>query len=988
MKTAPFKLWLSLALLLPILPARAETGHDAWLRYPLIDDAAAKTGYDALGTTVVALSNSAIVRSARSELIRGASGLLGRAFNAAAALQPSPSIVLGTFAQVQAALPSFTPPADVGPEGFWLTTVPSVGGDQIVVTGPDERGVLYGAFALLRQISLREPIAQLNVKETPSVPIRYLNHWDNPAGTIERGYGGRSIFWDNNQVTTDLKRVDDYGRLLASIGINGTSINNVNADTRVITAEYLPQIAKIADTLRPWGVRMMVSVSLNSPTAIGGLQTADPGDPAVIAFWKAKVEEVYQAIPDLAGFVIKADSEGQPGPSQYGHTHADAANPIARALKPHHGVVFYRGFVYDNTVPWQDLSQDRAKAAYDNFIKLDGQFEDNAVIQVKNGPIDFQVREPASPLFGALKKTNEVIELQITPEYLGQSYHVVYDVPMWKTTLDFDMQVKGPGTPVKAILEGKVFGGKYGGFVGVCNVGRDENWFGHDLEMSNLYGFGRLAWNPDLSSQQIADEWTRQTFGADPAVVGTVDDILLKSWQAYEGYTGNLGIGGLTNIAGWTGYGGPTGASGTGPTAMVQGNHFAEGIESSETNSWGQWHRSNAAQLGLPMVVGSGMNRTIKDGTGYIGQYSPAVSAMFESLETCPDDLLLFMHHVPYTYVLHSGETVIQHMYDAHYAGAAQAQKFADDWAKLKGKIDDQRYTETLARLNFQAGHAVEWRDAVDRWFLQYSGVPDAKGRVGIFPGRTVAAAMKLEGYNLVDVVPWETTSGGQVAKLASTTAPGSASFNFTGQPGSYDIAVQYFDQSNGQSKFTLKVAGRSVDAWTADLDPPFTQPQDTSTRRTVRAVMLATGDEIRLEGDAGTPVGAVAGARRGAAGAGARGARGGAAATPGTLPTIDILTNQLTLTDAQAEQIAPMVTEVNKGAQDVATAQSDAMAARAASIAAITAILTDAQKPLFATYLNPAPAGRGRGGRGAGAGGGGGELASFDYVEITPHQN
>ncbi len=876
-------LLLLTALLAAALPARAETGYDGWLRYAPITDPAVKRGYETtLPDTVVVLGDSPILKSAQAELVRGVSAMLGRTLNVVTALPTDKdAIVLGATRVIDGEINGKLGPMKdsvlfaSAAEGFMLGLIQPKSHPLLLVNGADDSGVLYGVFALLRKISLGESLENLNVKESPSAPIRYLNHWDNPGGDIERGYAGRSIFWEGNKITTDLQRVSDYGRLLASIGVNGTSINNVNANPLVISPAMLPEIAKIADALRPWGVRMLVSVNLNSPTAIGGLQTADPTNPQVIAFWQAKVEEIYKLIPDFAGFVIKADSEGQPGPSQYGHTHADAANPIARALKPHGGVVFYRGFVYNNRIAWQDLTQDRAKAALDNFIKLDGIFEDNVAIQIKNGAIDFQVREPPSPLFGALKQTNEVVELQITAEYLGQQHHVVFAVPMWKATLDFDLQVKGaPGTPVKAIVEGKVFGGKHGGFVGVSNVGRDQNWMGHDLEMANLYGFGRLAWNPDLSSDQIADEWTRQTFGADKEVVATVDNILLKSWKAYEDYTGNLGIGGLTSIAGWSGRGGPGGARGEGPAVQIPGTHFGAGIESSEQNGWGQWHRSNAAQLGLPMVVGSGMNRTMKDGTGYIGQYSAPVAKFFESLETCPDDLLLFFHHVPYTHVLHSGETVIQHIYDAHYNGAAQAQQFVDDWTKLKGKVDDERFAAVLRRLNFQAGHAVEWRDDVNRWFLNVSGVPDAKGRVGVFPGRTAAGAMRLEGYTLADIAPWEAASNGQIARLAPG-AKGAASFNFTGAAGRYDIAVQYLDQASGQSKFTLTVAGKPVDAWVADYDVAYTTPQDTSTRRLVRGVTLATGNEIRLEGEA--PAAAQRGGGRGAGGpgGGGRGPRG-----------------------------------------------------------------------------------------------------------------
>ncbi len=343
----------------------------------------------------------------------------------------------------------------------------------------------------------------------PAVPLRWVNQWDNLDGSIERGYGGRSIFWENMHARDDLSRVSEYGRLLASLGINGCSINNVNANPRVLAPELIPQIARIAEAFRPWGVKVVLSIDFGSPQSVGGLDTFDPLDPKVIAWWNAKVDELYRAVPDLGGFVLKADSEGRVGPSTYGRTHADAANVVARALKPHGGLIFYRGFVYDHHMDWNNPKNDRARAAYDNFKELDGKFDDNAVVQIKNGPIDFQVREPASPLFGALEKTKQAIELQVTQEYMGQARHTVFLAPMWKETLDFDMRVRDSFTPVKTLVNG---------FVGVVNVGLDDNWFGNHLSQENLYGFGRLAWNPDLAVTRIDDEWSGLTFGGSPQV--------------------------------------------------------------------------------------------------------------------------------------------------------------------------------------------------------------------------------------------------------------------------------------------------------------------------------------------------------------------------------------------------------------------------------------------------------------------------------------
>ncbi len=533
-----------------------------------------------------------------------------------------------------------------------------------------------------------------------------------------------------------------------------------------------------------------------APKLIGGLDTFDPLDPKVAAWWKAKVDQIYRAIPDFGGFVLKADSEGQLGPSTYGRTPADAANVVARALKPHGGYIFYRAFVYNHHLDWTNLKNDRAKAAYDNFHPLDGKFDDNVIIQIKNGPIDFQVREPVSPLFGGLEKTNQAIELQITQEYLGQQRHLVFIPPMWKSVLDFDLRVNGGHTPVKEIVAGKTFHRPTGGFAGVANVGLDSNWLGSPLAMANLYGFGRLAWNPDLSAATIADEWTRLTFGNDPQVVATIDNMQLHSWRTYENYTGPLGLGTLTNIL---------------------GPHYGPGIESAERNGWGQWIRADHNGLG--------MDRTVATGTGYIGQYSPAVQNEFEPLANCRDELLLFFHHVPYTYKLHLGKTVIQHIYDSHYEGAASAAQYVPEWQSLKGRIDDERYTFVLAKLQYQAGHAIVWRDAITNWFLKMSGIPDAQGRVGHYPDRVEAESMQLQGYERMEVVPWEAASGGEGVQCPASSQSCDASFRFTGNAGTYDLDVEYFDQNNGASKFRVYVGDRLLDEWLADAHLPSNKP-------------------------------------------------------------------------------------------------------------------------------------------------------------------
>lgn len=774
----------------------AESGADAWLRY-------APSYSQPVPAVVATVEDSAVIGSARTELLRGVRGMAGKTLRIEVGVPAESGIVLGTLDKLPR---EWNLRATLAPDSYWLKTIAIGNIRYIVVTGPNDRGVLYGAFALLRKLGIGESIAELDEKQSPAVPVRWVNQWDNLNGTIERGYGGHSIFWEDGHARADLSRVGDYGRLLASLGINGCSIDNVNADLRMLTPEMIAQTAKIADALRPWGVQTVISVDFGSPKSMGGLDTFDPLDPKVAAWWKAKVDEIYRAIPDLGGFVMKADSEGRVGPSTYGRTHADAANVVARALKPHGGRIFYRGFVYDHHMDWNNPKNDRARAAYDNFKPLDGRFDDNVVIQVKNGPIDFQVLEPASPLFGALDKTHEAVELQITQEYMGQARHTVFLVPLWKETLDFDMRVHDAATPVRKLVTG---------FVGVANVGLDDNWLGNHLSQANLYGFGRLAWNPDLSARQIASEWTRLTFGDIPAIVS----MQLSSWRTYENYTGPLGLQTLTDIT---------------------GNHYGVSVEASERNGWGQWHRADAQ--------GVGMDRTVATGTGYIGQYSPAVARMYESLASCPDDLLLFMHHVPYTYKLHSGKTVIQSIYDSHYEGADAVEGYVREWKSLKGRIDDRRYDEVLAQLEYQAGQAQVWRDAVSNWFLRASGIPDAKGRVGHYPGRYEAESMTLQGYVPIGVTPWEAASGGKA--ITCPVAECAATLRYSGPPGWYTLRVEYFDQNDGVSKFRVKVGTQTIDAWQADDRLPTRKLDGTSsTRRTIPGIALRSGDEIRIEG-------------------------------------------------------------------------------------------------------------------------------------------
>ncbi len=802
-------LWLLLAFRLA-----AETGADGWLRYARLEGEALRRAEAAVPAVIRVEGDAELLMTARGEILRGVHGMTGRTLRTTATAENEASILLKIDKTLR-------------PDAFRIGTLPAPP-HTLVIAGGDARGTLYGGFAFLRKLALGEPLRTAGT-ESHYANIRWINQWDNLDGSIERGYGGRSIFWDAGRVRDDLSRVSDYGRLLASLGINATTINNVNANPLILSKDFIPQIARIAEAFRPWGVRVAISVDFGSPKSVGGLDSFDPLDPAVAQWWKTTADKLYQKVPDLAGFVLKADSEGRVGPSTYGRSHADAANVVARALHPHGGLLLYRGFVYDHHMDWNNPKNDRARAAYDNFKPLDGKFDENVVVQIKNGPIDFQVREPASPLFGALEKTNQAMELQVTQEYMGQARFLVFLVPQWKQVLDFNAQAGAANTPVKALAAGKTFHRPVGGFVGVSNVGLDVNWMGSQLSQANLYGFGRLAWNPDLSAETIAEEWTRLTFGPDPQVVKTISAMQLGSWRVYENYTGPLGLQTLTDIV---------------------GNHYGVSVEASERNGWGQWHRADEK--------GVGMDRTVASGTGYTGQYRPPVAKAYESLETCPDDLLLFFHHVPYTHRLRSGKTVIQSLYDSHYEGAEAAEGYPAQWLRLKGLVDDARFTEILAQLEYQAGQAQVWRDAVNNWFLRASGIPDARGRAGHFPGRVEAEAMKAEGYQTVAITPWEAASGGKAVTCAGL-AKCAVSWRYEGVAGWRNLSVRYFDQPTGEARFRVFVAGQLVAEWTAaDRTPARKMDASSSTRRIISGLALRPGDEIRIEGipDAGDPAG------------------------------------------------------------------------------------------------------------------------------------
>lgn len=674
--------------------------YECWLNYAHLPDNF-DGEYRSFCSHIVAKSKHPIINSAIEELKLAFARFTGQSPQVMDSYPDFDCVFVGTWNDVD------DEALKVGHEklpedGFIVQKLERNGKNVLAVIGQNEKGALYGVFHLLRSMCCGTPLAGVQGIDGPRNPLRVINHWDNMSGDIERGYAGKSIFFKDNRIVSDLSRVKDYARLLASVGVNGVAINNVNVhqvETRLITDEFLPDVARIADVFRQYGIRLYLSINFAAPVEIGGLPTADPLDESVRKWWKDVVDNIYSYIPDFGGFVVKADSEFRPGPFTYGRNHAEGANMLAEALRPHGGVVFWRAFVYNCQVDWRDRSVDRAKAAYENFKPLDGKFLDNVIVQIKYGPMDFQIREPVSPLFGAMEKTNVAVEFQITQEYTGQQKDLCYLVTMWKEVLDFDTYAKGQGSTVSKVVSGYLFGRKYGGAVGVSNIGDSKSWTGHPLAQANLYGFGRLAWNPDLSAQEIAQEWVKLTFGHDEQVVDTIVSMLMSSRDIYEKYTAPLGIGWMVN----------------------PGHHYGPNVDGYEYSHWGTYHYAD--------WQGIGVDRTVATGTGYTAQYREPVASMYENIETCPDELLLFFHHVPYTHKLKSGKTVIQHIYDTHFEGAEEAEGLKKKWLTLKGKVDEEIFQLVLERLDMQIKNAIEWRDVINTYFYRKTGIDDAHGR-------------------------------------------------------------------------------------------------------------------------------------------------------------------------------------------------------------------------------------------------------------------
>lgn len=588
----------------------------------------------------------------------------------------------------------------VDPEGRDGTYKLIQEGHQLSLQAATERGVLYGVFHILRLLSMGKRLDSIRLKKEPQNPLRMYNHWDNMKGDIERGYSGNSFFFVNNEIVID-ERTRDYARFMASIGMNGIVINNVNVKqcaSLLITDRYFDKVAELSRLFGEYGLTLYLSLNYASPIEIGGLDSADPFDQRVIGWWETKMEEIFRRIPNLGGFLVKADSEGRPGPFTYGRTQADGANMLADIVKPYGGIIIWRCFVYNCTQDWRDYKTDRARAGYDNFIEMDGDYHENVILQIKNGPMDFQIREPISPLFGGLQKTNQMLEVQIAQEYTGHQIDICYLIPMFKEILEFDTYMREKNSKVKDIISGRTLGNRYTGIAAVINTGNDLNWTGNVLAAANLYGFGRLAFDMELSAEEILEEWVALTFGTEERVMQTIKEMLLPSREIYEKYTSPLGIG-------W----------------MVTPNvHYGCSVDGYEYSRWGTYHRADH--------FGMGVDRS-HNGTGYALLYNEPNASMYDKPETCPEELLLFFHHIAYDYRLKSGKTLIQHIYDTHFEGVEAVEKLITAWESLKGLIPEADYENARERLDRQLYNAREWRDQVNSYFYRKSAIPDEKGR-------------------------------------------------------------------------------------------------------------------------------------------------------------------------------------------------------------------------------------------------------------------
>jgi alpha-glucuronidase len=687
------RLLLISVLLFSIRLLHAEDGYRLWLRYDRIDDNSLLDRYNRAISGWMIQGNSPEIDVIRKEINMGLDGLLGRDVPELNKINKDGAVIAGTpeSSPVIASLGLDSKLSGLNDEGYLILSTQYKKKQVTVIAAKKTAGVLYGTFSFLRLIQTHGSIENLSISSSPKTRVRILNHWDNLNGSIERGYAGQSL-WNWNQLPDTVSpRYADYARANASVGINSTVLTNVNANAQILTRDYLEKVAAIANVLRPYNIRVFLTARFSAPVEIGNLKTADPLDPAVIDWWKKKIDEIYTIIPDFGGFLVKANSEGQPGPQNYNRTHADGANMFADALAPHNGIVMWRAFVYDNNVP-----DDRAKQAYNEFVPLDGQFRKNVLIQVKNGPIDFQPREPFHPLFGAMPKSQLMPELQITQEYLGFSIHLVYLAPLYEECLKSDTYARGKGTPVAKIIDGSLDNYSITGMSGVANTGNVRNWTGHPFAQANWYAFGRLAWDPYMKSEDIADEWIRMTFSNNGNFIERTKKMMMASREFPVKYMTPLG---LHHI-------------------MYEGLHYGPGPWVNKgRQDWTSVYYHRADSNGI------GFNRT-STGSNATAQYFPEVRSMYDNINTCPENLLLWFHHVPWDYKMKSGRTLWDEMCYMYNTGVDSVRWMQSEWEKSKGMIDDERFGLVKSLLSEQESNARIWKNGCLLYFQQFSRKP------------------------------------------------------------------------------------------------------------------------------------------------------------------------------------------------------------------------------------------------------------------------
>ncbi len=706
------KTWIITARLLFLASILyAEDGYRLWLRYDKINDPALLARYKQTIQSITVKGSSVTLDIIRKEVSNGISGLLGT--NIPITNKAEASVWIGKVSDLAANPAAYS---KLGKEGYMIHTQTINGKKSVILCANTDIGLLYGAFHFLRLLQTHQPLENLLIESVPKLKLRMLNHWDNLNRTVERGYAGFSIWnWHTLPGYID-QRYIDYARANASVGINAVSLTNVNANATILTKPWLEKVKALADVFRPYGIKVFLTARFSAPIEIGKLKTADPVNDTVQTWWNEKAKEIYSLIPDFGGFLVKANSEGQPGPQDYKRTHADGANMLADALSPFGGLVIWRAFVYDarpqrrnenydsakvDAAAQPIASADRFKQAYNEFNPLDGKFRNNVMIQVKNGPIDFQPREPFSPLFGSMEQTPVMMEFQLTKEYLGQGTHLVYEAPLFKEVLEADTYSKGKGSTVAKVIDGSMNNNPNTGMAGVSNIGNDRNWTSHPFNQADWYAFGRLAWDHTLAASQIADEWIRQSFTNDINAVAAIKQIMLASREAVVNYMTPLG---LHHI-------------------MATGHHYGPGpwVDNLARADWNPvyFHRADAAGLGF--------NRT-GSGSDALAQYKPEVQAKYKDINQCPDEYLLWFHHAAWDHKMHSGRTLWNELCYKYQAGVDSVRRMQQQWNSLKNIIDEERFQQVTMFLAIQENDAVWWRNACLLYFQTFSKMPFPSG--------------------------------------------------------------------------------------------------------------------------------------------------------------------------------------------------------------------------------------------------------------------